>query len=76
MGRPAGQALHEFVAAAVDAFMAGFTFDKLSLQLVVNVPNVLPLSSPAGLFPPSAIYFLLASIHWIFCCSSCSHTKS
>jgi hypothetical protein len=34
MGRPAGQALHEFVAAAVDAFMAGFTFDKLSLQLV------------------------------------------
>jgi hypothetical protein len=33
MGRPAGQALHEFVAAAVDAFMAGFTFDKLSLQL-------------------------------------------
>ncbi len=62
MGRPAGQALHEFVAAAVDAFMAGFTFDKLSLQLAVNVPNVLLLSRPAGLFPPSAIYFLLASI--------------
>ncbi len=58
MGRPAGQALHEFVEAAVDAFMAGFTFDKLSLQLAVNVPNVLPLSCPAGLFPHSAIYFL------------------
>jgi hypothetical protein len=76
MGRPAGQALHEFVAAAVDAFMAGFTFDKLSLQLAVNVPNVLPLSSPQAFFHPVLSISSLLQYFWIFCCSSCSHTKS
>lgn len=34
MGRSAGQAMHEFVCAAVDAFMAGYSFDKLNLQMV------------------------------------------
>lgn len=34
LGRSAGQALHEFVCAAVDAFMAGYTFDRLNLQIV------------------------------------------
>ncbi len=57
MGRPAGQALHEFVAAAVDAFMAGFTFDKLSLQLAVNAKCAAakqpsrPFSTQCYLFP-------------------------
>jgi hypothetical protein len=38
MGRSAAQALHEFVCAAVDAFMAGYSFDKLNLQMVVSTP--------------------------------------
>ncbi|KAL2631745.1 hypothetical protein R1flu_016431 [Riccia fluitans] len=33
MGRPAGTALHEFVRTAVNAYLAGHTRDKLSLQL-------------------------------------------
>lgn len=32
-GRPAGTALHEFVGAAVAAYLAGHTRDRLSLQL-------------------------------------------
>jgi hypothetical protein len=72
MGRPAGQALHEFVAAAVDAFMAGFTFDKLSLQLAVNA-KCAAAKQPSR---PFSTQCSLLQYFWIFCCSSCSHTKS
>lgn len=39
LGRSASQALHGFVSAAVGAYMAGYTFDKLSLQLGVSLSN-------------------------------------
>ena len=39
LGRSAGQALHGFVSAAVGAYMAGYTFDKLSLQLAVSLSD-------------------------------------
>lgn len=40
LGRSAGEALHGFVAAAVDAFMAGYTFDKVNLQIAVSGQSV------------------------------------
>ena len=32
--------MHGFVAAAVDAFMAGYTFDKVNLQIAVSGQSV------------------------------------